>query len=334
MAFKPAPLSQIEALAATCPGNGDGGSGNQDQNQSKPNPSANGKHNSTFVAGWVKKHIPSADGPRPWNGGIIYDFLCPWRESDGNTAFLADLPHGISAGCQHATCPGSRSTGNHWHDLRTLLEGPGWRNSAAAGNATSTSNSEATPPLIKFDTTEWGLRPPKEVQWLIDGLLALGETGLLVGPPNCGKGLLSIQFAAAIATGSDLFGKKGPATPMAVIMVQLEDSEEELERRVVRYLKDLRRELDWSDQKEALLKLNISFFGPNWSSEGSKCLPALTPHLLKEVGTHKARGCPVGLIVIDTFTAVFVPSCPASRSSTETPSSTEVAKVRISSVVR
>ena len=222
MVFKPTPLSKIEALAASNQSEALGDPGGPPPGQSPPPSPTKGQHGSTFVKEWVRKHLPSANGPRRWNNGLIYEFLCPWRESDGNSAFLADLPNGISAGCQHATCAGSRSTGNHWYDLRTLLEGPDWRKSdATEAKATSGFNDEAARPLIKFDTTEWGDRQPKEVQWLIDGQLALGETGLLAGPPNCGKGLLSIQIATAIATGSNLFGKKGPLTPMAVIMVQM-----------------------------------------------------------------------------------------------------------------
>jgi len=305
MVFKPTPLSKIEALAASNQSEALGDPGGPPPGQSPPPSPTKGQHGSTFVKEWVRKHLPSANGPRRWNNGLIYEFLCPWRESDGNSAFLADLPNGISAGCQHATCAGSRSTGNHWYDLRTLLEGPDWRKSdATEAKATSGFNDEAARPLIKFDTTEWGDRQPKEVQWLIDGQLALGETGLLAGPPNCGKGLLSIQIATAIATGSNLFGKKGPLTPMAVIMVQMEDSEEEVERRYARCLKLNRHESDWSDQQEALLKQNIAFFGPNWSSDASKGLPALVPHIIKEAQAHQARGCQIGLIVIDTFTAV------------------------------
>lgn len=77
------------------------------------------------LATWISRYAPEARGPETWNGkGKIWRFPeCPWREGDGETAYIAQLPGGaISAGCQHATCPGSKSTGNHWRELREQRE--------------------------------------------------------------------------------------------------------------------------------------------------------------------------------------------------------------------
>ncbi len=69
---------------------------------------------------WMHEHAPEAEGPTPWNGGIKYVFPdCPWREGDGNSAYVVQWGDGqIMAACQHATCPGSRTIGNHWRELR------------------------------------------------------------------------------------------------------------------------------------------------------------------------------------------------------------------------
>ena len=74
---------------------------------------------------WVKDHIPDAVGPTaPGAGGTLWELPeCPWRDGDGATAFVGQLPGGaLYAGCQHATCPGSKSTGNHWRELREMMD--------------------------------------------------------------------------------------------------------------------------------------------------------------------------------------------------------------------
>ncbi len=45
--------------------------------------------------------------------------------------------------------------------------------------------------------------PPPEYQWLVDGIIAKGDTTLLVGEPNVGKSWLSLSLAVAIANGED-----------------------------------------------------------------------------------------------------------------------------------
>jgi predicted ATP-dependent serine protease len=45
--------------------------------------------------------------------------------------------------------------------------------------------------------------PPPEYEWLVDGVIAKGDTTLLVGEPNVGKSWLSLSLAVAIANGED-----------------------------------------------------------------------------------------------------------------------------------
>lgn len=255
----------------------------------------------------MSRHFPDHEPRAEEDGGRIWGSLpCSWRPSDGNTMFVRQLPNGaISAGCQHDSCDGSRTTGNHWRGLRLLLDGP-FEKEGRSSSTSSTTTPGGTPPqpLLKFDTQAWGIRKPKEIAWLIQNQLALGETGILAGPPNCGKGLLSMQYALNVALGNGLFGWKGSSSSYSVIIVQMEDSQEEMERRFVRCLDELRQEPRWREKHEEALRRNLTIFGPDWSAEGSKDLTSLVPSILKEAEAHNVRGVPVGLIIIDTFTAV------------------------------
>ena len=70
-------------------------------------------------------------------------------------------------------------------------------------------SSDQIPPLYQVETSTWGLSPVPEPNWKIRNVLAAGETGCLAGRSNCGKGLLSIQLAVAIALGQGQFGREG-----------------------------------------------------------------------------------------------------------------------------
>jgi 5S rRNA maturation endonuclease (ribonuclease M5) len=45
--------------------------------------------------------------------------------------------------------------------------------------------------------------PPPEYRWLVDGIIAQGDTTLLVGEPNVGKSWVSLSLAVAMANGED-----------------------------------------------------------------------------------------------------------------------------------
>lgn len=96
--------------------------------QAKGAPQVSTKVGAAFdVAGFIAEHIPSAVGPNPYgNGGLIWTVPdCVFRPTDKNSMFIIQFANGaISAGCQHDTCPGSKSTGNHWPEIREHFEGP------------------------------------------------------------------------------------------------------------------------------------------------------------------------------------------------------------------
>ena len=131
------PVALLQALAET----------------GKPTPTKPTQHSTNTpgakydLAGFVARYIPDARGPDAWNGGQKWVITCPWRpEQDGKSAYVVQLPSGgLSAGCQHETCPGSKATGNHWQELRAMFE-PGY-----SARATQTE----WPDDIPSDEPEW-----------------------------------------------------------------------------------------------------------------------------------------------------------------------------------
>jgi hypothetical protein len=120
-----------------------------------------GANTSFDLESWVEAYAQDAEGPVPWQGtpgARLWKFKnCPWRESDKDSAYLIQFPNGaITAGCLHATCPGSRTTGNHWTDLRTMRE-PVSANRNASGKPEAKlgeSDSDGTHPIFALSNTQ------------------------------------------------------------------------------------------------------------------------------------------------------------------------------------
>lgn len=259
----------------------------------------------SFIDDWIAKFVPDAGEPEPWKGGRIWSGIpCLFRPSDGRTMYIIEHQDGgYQAACHHNTCPGTNSTRrNHWNDLRDLVE-PGWRQQHQQADPPPTCDATQDP-LIKQDLSLWGLRPAPRINHLIQDILASGEACMIAGPPNVGKGLLCIEIGGSVALGMGLFGRVGSGISMGVILVQLEDAAEEMERRLARWLEARRKEPGWSTDMEGQLRRNLVILTPNWNSKMAKTLPALAPFILREAEELRVRGIRVGLIVIDTLTAV------------------------------
>ena len=115
--------------------------------------------------------------------------------------------------------------------LADLVDGPG-------------GDSLALPEALTGDG--WNDDPP-ERRWLVDGWLPAGELALLAGPGSAGKGLLSLQLAAALACDRDVLQHgggwlpAGPAVkaeapalcaePAVSVLAEYEDDRAELLRR-------------------------------------------------------------------------------------------------------
>ena len=57
--------------------------------------------------------------------------------------------------------------------------------------------------VVVSEATDWPPRP-----WLVDGLWPLGGFGFIGGEPKAGKSYLSLDFAIAVATGSQFLGRQ------------------------------------------------------------------------------------------------------------------------------
>ncbi len=92
------------------------------------------QHRSFDLENWLRDHSVPVAPPVPWSGGRLWRFLerCPFdAQHKGREFHIAELPSGaISAGCQHATCPGSKANGNAWDLVRELFE-PGYKDKQA-----------------------------------------------------------------------------------------------------------------------------------------------------------------------------------------------------------
>lgn len=74
---------------------------------------------------------------------------------------------------------------------------------------------------------------PPPVDWLIEGLLARGRLGMLVGDPGCGKTWLLADLGLCLAMGEPAFGQF-PTQPGPVVFIDEEAGRAELGRRLSR----------------------------------------------------------------------------------------------------
>ena len=65
-------------------------------------------------------------------------------------------------------------------------------------------------------------RPP-ERQWLVDTLWGEQAVGILGGQPKCGKSILALDLAVAVAAGIPCLRRFAPARPGPVLMFAAED---------------------------------------------------------------------------------------------------------------
>lgn len=72
---------------------------------------------------------------------------------------------------------------------------------------------------------------PTPVDWVVEGIAARGSVSVLYGEPGIGKSYLALAFAGALASGSKVAGI--PCKQSGAILVDAENSEEELTRRML-----------------------------------------------------------------------------------------------------
>lgn len=267
---------------------------------------------------WINQFSLDVRGPKAYQGGRIWIFRdCPWRSGDGETAFIVQHASGaVSAGCQHETCPGSRSTGNHWRELRERFDPPSdtlgghWPTEPKEVPCSLTippppDNDRPFPaPLEVLDPSTFMACEPPPIRWLLEGLLPWGVPAILAAKSNAGKSLLAMQVSMAVAVGRGVFGLQGSGVPLNVLVLGMEDDRSELQRRFRRCLDLFREEKDWGPKEEATLLENWRAVVPIWASSAPKTLTGLREILLRHASALCLNGRQMGLIVLDTFASL------------------------------
>jgi hypothetical protein len=93
-------------------------------------------------------------------------------------------------------------------------------------------------------------RPPKE--FIADGYIPCGCVGLLTGTGSVGKSFLSLLLAAAVASGKAIEPFK-PAQPRRVMIVNVEDGDDDLARRIY----SIGQEYFFTAEERDLLQQNL-----------------------------------------------------------------------------
>lgn len=157
-----------------------------------------------------------------------------------------------------------------------------------SGSNTSTAGALAglyTP--INWETAF--ARQPDETPWLVEPLIARGRSIAIYSPPKAGKSLLTLEVAAALATGRPVLGQ--PAQdPMTVMYVDIENSQEDIVERL--------ENLGYGPPDFPLLQQHLVYYSfPN--------LPALDSQAGGQHLTALAKHHQPALVVVDTVSRVI-----------------------------
>ena len=148
-------------------------------------------------------------------------------------------------------------------------------------------------PLVIATPEGWDREPPPEVEWLVEGLLPRGVTGILGGRSNSGKSLLALAMTMSITSGFAFMGL--PTRQGSILFVELEDGQNSVRRRFHRALELFREDPNWTPDHEAALMRNWRLCLPVRGQKHD--LANLVPTLIEQ-----GQGC--ALVVIDTLNAV------------------------------
>ncbi|MET8866498.1 AAA family ATPase [Nonomuraea sp. NPDC004580] len=132
-------------------------------------------------------------------------------------------------------------------------------------------------------------RQPDDTPWLVEPLIARGRSIAIYSPPKAGKSLLTLEVAAALATGRPVLGQPAQE-PMTVMYIDIENSEEDIVERL--------ENLGYGPPDFPLLQQHLIYYSfPNLpaldSQAGGQHMVALAKH-------HQ----PV-LVVVDTVSRVI-----------------------------
>ena len=182
---------------------------------------------------FMSRYFPDATGP---SDAGFYEMVCPWRPEDGRTGFVGKLSNGgLTAGCNHATCPGSSSTGNHWRELRAMKEPPSDNQGGAYPDDPGGDLWEGTPELDWIHPTmplappapeaapaihlvdlllsgpELGRMEIPEREMIVEPFIATGSLNMVYAVRGLGKTFFGIELCKAVTTGRPFFEWYVPA---------------------------------------------------------------------------------------------------------------------------
>src|SRR3990170_4387392 len=81
------------------------------------------------------------------------------------------------------------------------------------------TETRLTPPFA-LELSQF-MEGPKEIDWIVDGLIPAQSLSILAAKPKLGKTLLTFNLAIKIAQGEDFLGREAKKTKL--VIVQLED---------------------------------------------------------------------------------------------------------------
>jgi len=115
-----------------------------------------------------------------------------------------------------------------------------------ASPANGTLAAEAAPPVEQdpadwwkpiadqYEPVDWHKlweEAPEEVEWLVEPLIERGQSISIYSPPKAGKSLITLEIAAALATGRPVLGNEA-REPMPVLYVDIENSPKDIKDRL------------------------------------------------------------------------------------------------------
>lgn len=152
-----------------------------------------------------------------------------------------------------------------------------------------------------IDIDDWSKRPAPPREWLVPDLIPNRQVTLLYGDGGTGKSLLSLQLAAAVASGGDWI-RQTVARPGKAMVIAAEDDADELHRRMETIC-----HVDGVDMAALSGKLLVrSIMGEDATlATVERKTNALKPtDLYKTIGKMLARHRP-SLLVLDTLSHLF-----------------------------
>jgi hypothetical protein len=214
------------------------------------------------LVAWLAKYEPEAEGPQDWQGGKLWQLpVCPFNEQHNRgEAFVGQTAKGpLTAGCHHASC--QHWGWKEYRELREpsatrprrqhiMMPKGGYDfgelsapsnviddsidaavNGEASPHATrnngdretlSQTSGESKGPRFPIITAAELVESDYRVEFILNGILAARQPGVILGPPKGMKTSVGLDMALSIATGGCFLGRFRADRPRRVLFVSAE----------------------------------------------------------------------------------------------------------------